>query len=53
MDNPRFMPMVCHPIPWEAYDKGGYLLWRAPIVRTKEGGQLEKVRTCLCPLQQC
>ena len=38
------MPMVCKPLPWTSYDKGGYILWRAPILRHKQVAQLRMVR---------
>ena len=40
---PRFMPMVCKPLPWTSFDKGGYILWRAPILRHKQVAQLRAV----------
>ena len=49
---PRFLPMVCKPLPWTSYDKGGYILWRAPVLRHKTLSQLTIVRRplicCVC-----
>lgn len=43
------MPMVCKPLPWTSYDKGGYILWRAPILRHKQVTQLRMVRLPQAP----
>ena len=41
---PRFMPMLCPPIPWENHDKGGHILWRSSVIRTRMAKQMEEVR---------
>ena len=43
--DPRFLPMVCPPIPWEAVDRGGYLLWRSSVIRAKQSFQYKQARS--------
>ena len=43
--------MLCPPIPWESSVKGGHILWRSPVVRTKMDEQLAEVREPSCCAQ--